>query len=44
MKIDAIQKTNTKDLWDMLIEEDTDKLMQFNDFIKEEVTKFLLLK
>ena len=41
MKLDAIKNIKIKDIWRLLIEEDIDKLMQINDFINEEVTKFL---
>ncbi len=40
MKIEAINNIKIKVLWKLLIEEDTDKLMQFNELIKEEITKF----
>jgi hypothetical protein len=41
MKIEAINNIKIKVLWRLLIEEDIDKLMQFNELIKEEITKFL---
>ena len=41
MKIDAIKNIKIKDIWRLLIEEDIDKLKQINDFINEEITKFL---